>query len=253
MDQATTRTATDTSAALNFIHQWFGATEQPVYICSLANDRDDSKEPTERHVATREGKEVDAFIAKWDRTGRGLFFCVSTIKPGAIRNKDNVVEIPGLWADVDFKDVIDDEATILRRVKALPKPPSIIVRSGNGLHLYWRFKESLTVNIVDGAETIERVEAALKQLADLCGGDMKLTQVAALICTGSPDRIVLTMSEKCQTPLLNASCSTHGALRRNSISPCVPSSAPIGVAMGFDVSKPEIVLIRSVLPVLLMP
>ena len=34
---------------------------------------------------------------------------------------------------------------------------------------------------MDGAETIERVEAALKLLADLVGGDMKVTQVAALM------------------------------------------------------------------------
>jgi hypothetical protein len=181
MDQQNTRTAADTKAAMDFIGRWFGNTEAPVYICSLANDRDDSKEPTERHVSTRDSAEVDAFIAKWDRPGRGMFFCVSTIRQGMKRNKENVAEIPGLWADVDFKDVADDRDTILRRVKALPKPPSIIVSSGNGLHLYWQFKEALKINVVDGAETIERVEAALKQLADLCGGDMKLTQVAALM------------------------------------------------------------------------
>jgi putative DNA primase/helicase len=171
----------DTVAALDFIHQWFGATEQPVYICSIANDRSDTSEPSERHVATRDDADARPFITKWDRPSRGLFFCVSTIRDREKRNKENVVEIPGLWADVDFKDVDDDEATILRRVKALPKPPSIIVRSGNGLHLYWKFKEALTVNIVDGAETIERVEAALKLLADLVGGDMLVTQPANLM------------------------------------------------------------------------
>jgi hypothetical protein len=34
--------ATDTTAALNFIKQWHSATEQPVYICSLANDKNAS-------------------------------------------------------------------------------------------------------------------------------------------------------------------------------------------------------------------
>ena len=174
-------TATDATAAHDFIAQWFGATEQPAYICSIANDRSDSKEPSERHVATRTPTEVESFIARWDRPGRGLFFCVSTIRDREKRNKENVVEIPGLWADIDFKDVIDDEAAILRRVKALPKPPSTIIRSGNGLHLYWKCKEALTVNIVDGSETVERVEAALKLLADLVGGDMLVTQVANLM------------------------------------------------------------------------
>jgi hypothetical protein len=89
-----------------------------VHFCSLANEPDDSKEPTERHVATRDNDKVTPFVEKWDRARRGLFFCVSTIKPRAKRNKENVVEIPGLWADIDFKDIDDDEASILRRVKA---------------------------------------------------------------------------------------------------------------------------------------
>src|ERR1700733_4860655 len=181
MKDDVTRTATDSPAAFTFIKSWFGATTAPAFICSLANDRDDSNEPTERHMSTRDGDQVQSFIAKWDRPGRGLFLCVSTIKAGEKRNKENVAEIPGLHADIDFKDVDDDETTILRRVKALPKPPSTIIRSGNGLHCYWKFKEPLIINDADGAETIERVEAALKLLADLVGGDMLVTQVAALM------------------------------------------------------------------------
>jgi hypothetical protein len=181
MRDEVTRTATDTAVALDFINRYFGATEQPVYICSLANDRDDSREPTERHTTMHDAEKASAFLTKWDRSGRGLFVCVSTIRANMKRNKDNVAEIPGLHADIDFKDVDDDEATILKRVKALPLPPSIIVRSGNGLHCYWGFKESITINIVDGVEMIERIEAALKLLADLVGGDMKVTQVAALM------------------------------------------------------------------------
>jgi len=169
------------SQAIDFIKQWFGATESPVYFCSLANDRDDSKEPTERHVATREGNDVEAFIAKWDRAGRGLYICVSTIRASMQRNKDNVAEVPGLWVDVDFKDVAEDAAYVLRRISALRLPPSITVSSGNGYHFYWLFKEPIAINIIDGVETTDRIESALKQLADLCGGDMKLTQIAALM------------------------------------------------------------------------
>jgi hypothetical protein len=167
--------------ALTFINQWFGATEQPVYLCSLPNERNDPNESGERRVSTRDSAEVYAFIAKWNRPGRGTFFCVSTIQPDRKRNKDNVAEIPGLWADIDFKDVKENEDSILKRVKTLPLPPSIVVRSGHGLHLYWRFKGPMIVNIVDGAETIERIEAASKLLADLVGGDQKVTQVAALM------------------------------------------------------------------------
>jgi predicted P-loop ATPase len=173
--------SSDTTVACNFIAQWFGATEQPAYISTLANDKADTAEPDERHVSTRDANELARFVTKWDRAKRGLFFCVSTIRADQKRNKDNVAEIPGLWADIDFKDVKENEDSILKRLKTLPLPPSIINHSGNGLHCYWRFKEPVAINVVDGAETIERVEAALKQLADLVGGDMKVTQVAALM------------------------------------------------------------------------
>jgi hypothetical protein len=170
----------DIVETMDFVRGWFEFTETPVYFCSLPNEKNDPNEPNEQHVSTRDLGEVEDFIAKWNRPGRGLFFCVSTIN-GKKRNKDSVAEIPGLWADVDFKDVKETPDSILKRAKALPLPPSIIVRSGNGLHLYWRFKEPVTINIIDGADAIERVEAALKLLADLVGGDMKVTHVAALM------------------------------------------------------------------------
>ena len=168
-------------AAINFIRCWFAASEQPAYVCTLPNDKDDASEPGERHVTTRDGCDVVGFIKKWDRAKRGLFVGTSTVRAGMPRNKDNVAEICGLWADIDFKDVIDDADSILRRVKALRLPPSIINVSGNGFHCYWRFKEALAVNIIDGAETVYRVEAALKLLADLVGADVKVAQVAALM------------------------------------------------------------------------
>ena len=169
------------NAPMEFLTQLFGIAEQPVYLCSLANEKDDPSEPDERHIATRDAGDVAAFISKWDRAKRGAFICVSTVRGGMKRNKDNIAEICFLHTDIDFKDVTDDPATILTRLKRLRLPPALVVASGNGYHCYWPFKETLVVNIVDGIETIERVEAALKLLADLCGGDMKVTQVAALM------------------------------------------------------------------------
>ena len=171
---------------MDFLTQLFGIAEQPVYLCSLANEKNDPTEPDERHITTRDASDVTAFISKWDRKKRGTFLCVSTVRSGMKRNKENIAEICFLHADIDFKDVVDDPDTILRRLKALRMPPALIVSSGNGYHCYWPFKEAMTVNIVDisdtgGNEVIERVEEALKLLADLCGADMKVTQVAALM------------------------------------------------------------------------
>lgn len=178
MDQCSNPSTTDTDAALEFIKQWFGATESPVYLSSLPNEKNDDSEPGERHVATRDSDKAADFITKFDRPKRGLFFCVSTIRAGMPRNKDNVTEIAGLHADIDFKDESDTPDSILKRLKTLPLPPSHTVQSGNGIHCYWQFKEAL---VIDGAETIERVEAALKLLCDLVGGDDKVCHVASLM------------------------------------------------------------------------
>jgi hypothetical protein len=180
MDQVVDRTGARTMPD-KVMSQLFGIAENPVWLCSLPNDKEDSSEPGERHLATRDSGEVAKFIAKWNRAKRGLFFCVSTIQHGAKRNKENVAEICFLHADIDFKDVKETPDSILKRLKTLPLPPSLIVSSGHGYHVYWCFKEAIAINIVDGAETVERIEAALKLLADLVGGDQKVTQVAALM------------------------------------------------------------------------
>lgn len=49
-----------------------------------------------------------------------------------------------LWGEVDFKDA--DEATALTAIKAMEYPPSLIVRSGGGFHLYWLLNEVVCIN-----------------------------------------------------------------------------------------------------------
>ena len=51
-------------------------------------------------------------------------------------------EIPALWTDIDYKgvDPAEDVAAGLARLRY---PPSLIVSSGHGAHLYWLLKEPL--------------------------------------------------------------------------------------------------------------
>jgi phage/plasmid-associated DNA primase len=62
-----------------------------------------------------------------------------------------------------------------RKLAALRLPPSITVRSGNGLHAYWLLTEALT------SADIERIEAALRLLADTVGGDVAVCEIARLM------------------------------------------------------------------------
>lgn len=159
--------------AIKFISAAFGpTTEMPVHFCSLGNERDGPHAP--RVVATREASDVARFLNKWDAAERGLFFCVGTMRNGPKREKANIAEIALLHADIDFKGIIDSPAEVERKLAQLRLPPSITVRSGNGLHAYWLLKEAWT-------EDFDRIEDALKLLCDLVGGDPQVCEIARLM------------------------------------------------------------------------
>ncbi len=69
-------------------------------------------------------------------------------KKGAAARKTRVASVPGLWADIDIgsaahksKTLPPDEASALSLVDAVGLAPSVIVRSGFGLQVYWLFRE----------------------------------------------------------------------------------------------------------------
>jgi len=71
-----------TKIAIDFIKAVFGpSTSSPVHFCSLGNERD-GVHPF-RKLDTREVKDIEAFIAKWDGPDRGLFYSAGTLKPGS--------------------------------------------------------------------------------------------------------------------------------------------------------------------------
>ena len=65
------------NVASTFLADMFGpSTAASVYISSLPNTDARDREPGERHVATREPDHIEAFLKKWDRKDRGLYFAV---------------------------------------------------------------------------------------------------------------------------------------------------------------------------------
>lgn len=162
----------------DFIRTLFAFTDDQfgVYFATLPNERDDPAEKIgERHILTRDIEQLERFIVKWDRAGRGLFFCVATVKNK--RNKANAQEITGAHTDVDFKSLDVTEEEVWAAIRKLRCPPTLIVRSGNGLHLYWLFHEPLKLT----PDTTEQVEAVMRQLADHIGGDLAVCEVARLM------------------------------------------------------------------------
>jgi hypothetical protein len=165
---------------IDFLKAFFAYAVEPIYICSFSNERNDETQPGERHVSTRAPARIKSFIDNWDKPARGGFFCVGTVKAGTKRNKTNVVETIGLHADIDFKNVdllgADPLSDVLRHLARLRILPSITVSSGNGVHAYWLLTEP-----VDTQQHIERIEAVLRQLADIVAGDLTVCEVSRVM------------------------------------------------------------------------
>jgi putative DNA primase/helicase len=131
----------------DFIVNLFGNSTGRVFLSTLPNPElkgTPAGEPDERHVWTRNREQIGAFVAKWNRPGRATYLAVSTFQRGAtIRCKDTVQELIALHADIDFHATVESPEAILQIVEQLRPPPSLVIHSGHGLHLYWVFKESI--------------------------------------------------------------------------------------------------------------
>lgn len=165
---------------IEFLKEWFANTTGPVYTCSFTNERGAGPE---RHVISRTPAHISGFVERWDQNGRGTFACVSTLKPSEEkRNKANVEQIPALFIDIDFKsvDLLGDEprADVLKQLGRARLLPSVTISSGGGMHAYWFFKEPFDL---DNDEAKARIEAALRQLADIFAGDLAVCEVARVM------------------------------------------------------------------------
>ena len=92
----------------------------------------------------------------------GIFFGVlPRFSEGVGKSEDT---LPGIaaWVDLDFRDYKGGEGECRKILEQFPLPPSVIVRTGHGLHAYWLFREpeepTVLVNIA-------------ARLANALGGD----------------------------------------------------------------------------------
>jgi AAA domain/RepB DNA-primase from phage plasmid len=167
------------SVAARFLIDVFSAsTAQPIYLSSLKNADARDNEPGERHVVTRNTADIEAFVRKWDRPNRGLYFCVSTVALGAqTRSKETVAELTGLHADIDLNSVEETRVEVWQILQQLESPPSKIIASGHGFHCYWYFRESLKKT----DENVAKVEQLLRALCRHLGGDPQVCEVSRLM------------------------------------------------------------------------
>jgi AAA domain/RepB DNA-primase N-terminal domain len=139
---------------------------------------------------------VETFVSVYRR--HNLYFGVATRRDASSGTFGNCLVLTALFVDIDFKKVPEAEAR--RLLARCLFPPSLIVRSGGGLHVYWLLVEP--IEVLAQADAIGR---ALHGLAALVGGDDSAAEVARVLRMpgtqnmkpeyGEPQPVVLELCE----------------------------------------------------------
>lgn len=174
---------TDAASAIAFLKTLFSGVEGDVYLCSLPNRQ--GARPGEQHYRGRQPGAMQAFIEKWDRPGRGLFFCISTLKPdatptkrGSYRSKANCWRLATLPIDIDFarlSGIDNPQAWATGVLERSVLPPQLTVLSGHGMHAYWLPEEKIDASLFGQAENM------LKRLSNRFASDPAVCDVSRLM------------------------------------------------------------------------
>jgi len=113
---------------------WFRDVDGYVLLCLKAQRfrglflRIDPNDPPEFNLSPKE------------ENYRDVFFSACTFKSPK-RASSNVLHVPGLWVDMDYKKYPDGASEAAARLFMFPIQPSFVVLTGNGMHVYWKFEE----------------------------------------------------------------------------------------------------------------
>jgi len=103
---------------------------------------------------------------------QNLYFAVGTRDGGG--TKEHIVEVPSVWADIDFKDY-PDTATAKKTIYEFPLKPSVMLETGGGYQAHWRLKEPAL------KEEIPALEKILKGIARALGADFSATDASRIL------------------------------------------------------------------------
>lgn len=143
----------------------------------------------------------------------------------------DVTMIPGLWVELDLRDdthpgnptTIDE---LVDLVQAWPLPPSIIVRSGHGIHAYWLFKEpwDITGERDRAADLLQRFQAMHRQTAAAQGWKVDSTHDLARVL-----RLPGTMNYKAEPVPVATLAAGPERYNPDDFEQFLPDSAPAAV------------------------
>lgn len=121
---------------------------------------------------TREPAALRGWLAQ--HAGTNLYMGVATRRDATNGALANCQHLGALFVDLDFKAT--PEPTARQRLTECPLPPSMLVQSGGGLHVYWLLREP--VALPDGAS---QAKTLLRRLATYLGGDPAAAEPARIL------------------------------------------------------------------------
>jgi RecA-family ATPase len=150
----------------------------PLFLTSIPNQR--GSDLPIRWMYAKSAADVGQFVAKHDAPGMAIYFAVARLKDGAeARTIETVKETLWLWADVDFKHhpgMTPEE--IDKRLEQMRNPPTVVINSGHGRHLYWRLHEPEDLS-TEAAR--RKLTEALTLACQHVSGDPGVCEVARLM------------------------------------------------------------------------
>ena len=105
---------------------------------------------------------IDEFVAAAKKKPFDAYFaiCLQKEKLAARNTNESAFAVPGFWSDIDFADKPNDEGK--KRTKVYPPPevaesvlskmpvaPSLRVKTGGGIHVYWLFDKPFIIKSKD--------------------------------------------------------------------------------------------------------
>lgn len=132
-------------------------------------------EGSKKWIGSRDPEKLAKWSKKQDAPGFAQFFCVSSIEHRCPRKKEHAVQLPWIFADVDFKDIDLAPEEIERRLRGLPLPPTRLHHTGNGIHAFWILDTPVL------ADKMEVAEVILKRLANHLAADIQVAHSVALL------------------------------------------------------------------------
>jgi hypothetical protein len=116
---------------------------------------------------------VNVFNGRWN-----IYVGIGARKWKYGGSKECVKSIKALWIDIDVKkDHDNDYKKVVQCIKEFEFQPTIIIKTGNGLHLYWVLQESVIVT----KENISHIESILKGLVQTLGGDITASEISRIM------------------------------------------------------------------------